>query len=796
MKENLRQNKVTKTNIINGTASRLLIITALLCISFIYSNIKPPAANAAPTGIIKSSEIRPGMRGYGLSVFNGNRIERFPIVVLGRLKNAIGESDMILIKVLGGYPVSHHTGIIAGMSGSPIYIDGRLAGAIGYGWSFSQEPIGGVTPIEHMLGTFPKYQTKALTHKNPDNREYTIEEPVFVGNDKYDRFIIQDIVNQENKSKPGTMVLSPVPSVLQVHGFGKKSLELIRKEFEPYGIMPVSIPGGYKSAYTGQVPHIQPGSPIGVTLVEGDLSIAGTGTVTYRNGDEILAFGHPMLQLGKTDLPLNAARIEAIIPSMNVPFKLSSSLGVVGTLTQDRLYAIAGSLHKKPDMIPMSVAVHDQARNWKKTFNVKMAKQPYFTPLIVSIVGAESLSSSSTNFAGSSGKVEYNLKFKNYPAIKFEDYIAGDFIQSDLYMQVMQYMRYLMTNEFDVPVLEKASMKITVFPDNRTARIQDVSTQYPQVRPGDSIEVAIRLRTLQGENIVKKVKVPIPADLKKGNVKIGVASGRMIRQLNRKMRYSRLTPTNVNQLLNMIRFDTRNNELAVQVMYPKRSIGYAGEKFSNLPGAIISAFASSPRSSVMVMADHYETRVPLDYNIEGIGVIQVGLSNDVPSSPDSASFEGVETEEVTPDDDPAMEEINKPDLLALRSEIVNEYGNVDTIMVAKNKKILHKDIKKNLPTGSFMASIASAHDYFLGNFNRTSITNGNITLAHKMDYPFMSSQPFIMSMIYDSDKNRIVFAESPSGLIMELLDGEAPGVLGRTEEVFLPVMTRDNQGNI
>jgi outer membrane protein assembly factor BamB len=807
------RHKKLKSKLASAALYMFFLAVISICLLLIMSS---PSESSPTPGIMPISEVREGMRGYGLTVYKGTKIERFPIEVIGKLETYVGESDLILIRVLGGYTVDQGIGVIAGMSGSPIYINDRLIGAIGYGWSFSKEPIGGVTPIEHMLREFTGTKADNSRPQKLSAREYNLNRSLTVDGTTFNRIIVDEKYIPANEKTPqGTMVMSPLSAMVQVSGFSQASMRLMREELEPYGIIPIAAPGANRRT-PPQNFKIEPGAAIGVTFVDGDLYMGGVGTVTYRRGDSILAFGHPMMQLGTTNLPLNAAYIEGIIPSMLVPFKMASSMGIVGTLRQDRLYAIAGELGPKPKMIPVKIEVIDTERNIRKNFNLRVLEQKYLTPLIMSFSGYESISSSATSLNDTSAHITYEMEIEGYPGISFEDYVAGRNIQEDTGRQIRSYLTELAHPGFEMPKISKLSMKIKIAPQNNSVFIKDISTQYRGVRPGDNVPVSVRMKTVDNQTITQEFKVPIPSDVERGNIKIIAASGRSIDQVRKRLRLQPNEPENFKQVVDRMQKRERNNELVIQAIYPRQTISFAGETINNLPRSKQLVFMSSPRSIVSQTPDSYVTRLRLPYNIEGFGDIDITLSGNVPSSQDSFSQSGgsSETNINTPVDAtgssfsfPAVSPTGRTSsrsmnlLRLMQSDIPAVSVDMNILSSAASaaaKKTPEKkdDKKTDTPTGSSVITLSTAQDYFSGTFENTSITNGNIMLGYKTQPMYESGQSFIMDVHHDSLTGKTYAVESPTGYLIELKDRGKPAIIGKTGESLVPCMTMDKAGNI
>lgn len=801
----LKQTTKTHSIFLTGRFGMYAVILMLFLLFTAAVNISAPHEVNADSHLT-SQHVREGMHGYGLSVFKGTTVERFPLVVMGRLKSSIAGRDMILVKVTGGYPVHQQTGIIAGMSGSPVYIDGKLIGAIGYGWPFNKEAIAGVTPIEAMLLDLPGNYEKEKPQKNDledlTHREYNLNSPVTAGGREYSKVVVSSSQNAAKfKHNSDTMVLTPVPSLLELQGFSSVTIDKFKDQLEQYGLHPVAVPSGNR-VQNQNIPQLKPGSAVGISFIEGDLFIGGNGTLTYRKGDTILAFGHPLMSLGKTSVPLNAAYIEGVLPSIYRPIKFSSSLGIVGTLVEDRAYAVSAELGKSPPMIPMVIDVIDHHRNQKRRLNLRCMDHPYFTPVLISMAGVESISAFASIMDKRSADISYEIHLKGYEKIQFTDYAAGTAIQHNAGGQMIHYMRTLADHSFEPLQFEKVYMKINLHEKMKAAYIEEVSTQLPRVSPGDELEVRIRLRTEGGETVIKQAYLKIPPDVNKGEIKIGVTGGNNSEQFDKKLDLLPLEPVNISQLVDKVRKQPRNNEILVKASFPKNTITYAGERLMSISKSKGAILHSSPRSSVGRSKDYYSTTLEMPYFINGEEFINIGVSERVPASQDGFdTVEGSGEDFDTPiESDTSFSSMsNKSGMNTLQSKLRHSLGfDTEMIMVSSEDGSPQQPTKskKENDTGSRAITWATPRDHFQGVFENTTISEGIITLGRNLERIYFSKNPFIFAAEYDPIEGKIYAAESPSGKLLQLEEGKEPVILGRTREILVTSIARDPSGII
>ncbi|MDP6439956.1 MAG: SpoIVB peptidase S55 domain-containing protein, partial [Candidatus Brocadiia bacterium] len=372
--------------------------------------------------IMRVADVRPGMKGYGLSTFEGTRIERFNVEVLGTLRSWHAQGTVVLIRMSGR--VVDEAGTIAGMSGSPIYIDGKLLGALAYGWSFCKIPLAGVTPIEEMWlageieraakpedqGARRAAYRRALGRDVRSLLDATLkargpEDPVLLA--AFSKMALplgmrrpgpvwsgSDLPGAVRAMLPsgGAAALSRLPLPLSVGGSGPGSLAALAPTLSASGLVPIQGGAGVREAGPGGPAgeiKLVPGVPVGAVFVTGDIDIAGMGTLTQVDGNQVLAFGHPMYgEGGRMNYPLGVARVQAVVPSAQHSFKISSTEKIVGSLTRDAETAIVGRLGVKAPMFPCTVKVkgtRDVTYRYQVAGQWEMA--PYWSFLVAALSG-------------------------------------------------------------------------------------------------------------------------------------------------------------------------------------------------------------------------------------------------------------------------------------------------------------------------------------------------------------------------------------------------------------------------
>src|SRR5712691_1044443 len=351
------------------------------------------------------NDIRPGMIGIGRTVFDGTHVEEFKANIVGVLENIIGPHRNLILAKLEGGPLAH-TGVIAGMSGSPVYIDGKLIGAVSYALgSFSKEPIAGITPIAEMT------DAASFGGTRPSAARVQVDFPLTRDSLTDARFTGATAVAGLGGAQLGTL-LRPIATPLAMSGFEPDVADLIGGAFQDQGFIPTG--GGAAGARAGEMPYEgppKPGDAIGVAFVTGDLQLGGTGTVTHLDGDHVYAFGHPMYNLGPTEFPMTRAYVYTVLPSLFSSAKLSATGDVIGTFLQDRATAIAGRLGPGPRTIPITISLESD-RAPKQTFHFGVVNDQLFGPLMTYASILNTLGSYERQFGSATFSVRGAAKVK------------------------------------------------------------------------------------------------------------------------------------------------------------------------------------------------------------------------------------------------------------------------------------------------------------------------------------------------------------------------------------------------
>ena len=488
-----------------------------------------PAEAPAVTRFFPLSEVRRGMRGVAYTVFEGVNPEPMEVEILGVLKDSLGPGqDMILARLHGVKP--EYTGVVAGMSGSPVYIDGRLAGALSYRiGQFSKEPIAGITPIESML------QVRDGDGGAVDGRAEEQRQNTGVLRGASGRTSAQEGGRLARGGGQPEMRAMETPLVFG--GFSPETVERFGDRFRAMGLTPVAGLGGADDKALQPEPLV-PGSAVSAVLVRGDLSMAGTCTVTYVDPKRLLACGHPITQNGPVAMPMTKANVLVSLASPLNAFKIINTTQTVGSFTEDRASAIMGRFGVTARMIPVEVEVTPPVEADRtgaaKTFHFEVLDNRQLTPSTMLVSVYQSLQVNNISDAEMSYRLTGEIDVKGMPAVRLEGLMA----QSELNpatinaaLLVNDRFSKVYENAQDQPMVTGMRLKAEAIPARMTATLESARLSTLEARPGDEVEVEATLHPYQAEAKLVRVKVKLPADLTPGPMRVMVSDGATLDRL-------------------------------------------------------------------------------------------------------------------------------------------------------------------------------------------------------------------------------------------------------------------------
>ncbi len=590
----------------------------------------------AQTAMLPLEEVRPGMVGVGRTVFQGSELEDFKVHVLGVMRNVIGPKRSLILARLEGGPLAK-TGVIAGMSGSPVYVDGRLMGAVSYSLGqFSTEPIAGITPIAEMIDATMMGGPARTTRPVAISAPFSPQQLIAVWSRDLNRS--QPFVTDPSQAllvsgasadlARVSAMLRPIAVPMTASGFDASVIDPLSPSLTAAGFVPMSASQTQTRVNATEDRPLRPGDAVGVGLLTGDFELGATGTVTHVDGDRVYAFGHPLYNLGPTQFPMTRAVVQVVLPSLMSSSKLASFGDVIGTIQQDRATAIAGRLGPGPSLIPVTITLNSD-RAPSKTFNFGVVRDFTFTPLLTYLSVANVLTSYERGAGPASYAIRGSASIKSQGDLSFEDIFTGEQPAGGAAAYVAGPLTALLKNTGEAVDVEKIALTIDASEDQRSARIERVWLDTTRPRSGQKAVVNVSLRSARGDEIVRQVPIEIPANLS-GSLQLIVAdAARTTADDRRDTRGADLQ--RVSQLVRTFNRARKNNRLYVRLTSPDSGAVVNGEPMAGLPPSVL-AVMEADRNSGSVGALRSMTRgeweVALDFAVTGSR--QLTLSLDQP----------------------------------------------------------------------------------------------------------------------------------------------------------------------
>ncbi len=540
-------------------------------------------------------QVKVGMKGIGKSVFKGTKVEDFNVEVLGVMKKAYLGHDMILVKCSGAD--LEHTGVIAGMSGSPVFIDGKLVGAVSMTYSFAKDPIAEVTPIRSML---------EVMHR-PDLPDEGMLNPKF------------DATGMAG-------ALQPIPTPLTVSGFDNRLCSDFSPRFEKHGLMLTPGSSEVSGADSSAAVEIEPGSAVGIALVRGDMSASAIGTVTWREGNRIVAFGHPMYMGGSVELPMIGGVIHAVMPSLEFSFKLFSPTAPIGVITQDRSTGIAGTIGPKVPMIPVRVSVKSEQDT--REFHYEVLNNKSLTGDLIPLVITSSLLNQQQQRFDLTIQADMTIKLKGYPVFHHRRWFTGPDAMRSAAGELAAPVDFLISNEFERVAIESLAIDLAVNPGQQLLTIYRVVADREHAKPGDKLHLSVVLDAYRGGQRTEELDVTIPKEAPDGPMSVLVTNTDSALQVSMYEAGEKIAPRTVRQMIKLIQEYGPENQLVVQGYAKRPGMVISGEKYPNLPPSMMRLLSNSREtgtSSETETSMLFEQRKTMDEIVAGEQVVWIDV---------------------------------------------------------------------------------------------------------------------------------------------------------------------------
>ncbi|MBN2318342.1 MAG: hypothetical protein JXR49_04660 [Acidobacteria bacterium] len=562
----------------------------------------------ANTEFFDINDLKPGMKGVGKTCFRGDRPEEFQVEILGVLRGFEAGADAVLARLSG--EMLDETGVFEGMSGSPVFIDGKLLGAVAFTYSYAKEAICGITPITQMVDSFKESPTPEIefhldtqidvfskaTISSPGIRNLSTGHAIFRG-------------DGETQLMPESLqshALVPIATPLSLGGFDAKTLQLFQPKFRVMGLSILQGVGGMRPEDSSgfmadpDTTALEPGSNIIIPLIRGDLEVSAGGTVTYIDGDKLYAFGHSLLELGFTDLPVHKARTMFIFPSLQSSFKILEMGEAVGSIRQDRGMGIFGRLGETTRMIPLKVRIKTSRRLYK-TFEYEMVQDRLLTPLLVNLAVYNSIAISERGQGVLTIDVQGKVRVKNEEAVEVYNRFSSDSGVADaISVSAALPVNYLLAFGYKNLDIEDIDLTITVQESDRSALLDSIRLNRTEAKAGDSLELEISCKKANGDTIQNVYPLQIPSNITPGPLHLLVADGTTLMSMDEQPEDEILVPRNLSHLIRLINNLRKNDHLYIRMFRRETGAVVKGEGLPGLPPSILSILGSERKVGAII----------------------------------------------------------------------------------------------------------------------------------------------------------------------------------------------------
>jgi hypothetical protein len=598
----------------------------LLSVFFVFfvilglGHAQTPAASQAiqtplsSTQIMKVDDVRPGMKGVGYTVFQGTKPETMGVEVLGVLRNMNGpKSDVVLVRLQG--EKAEFTGVVAGMSGSPVYIDGKLLGAIAYRiGQFSKEPIAGVTPIEQML------EINEFDRSVPESGATSAARAT----------------GASRTSTPGTEDSNPIQSYAQYlqpidapfvfNGFNEGAIKQFAPQLSAMGITPVM---GVGSASKEKQPEpLQPGSAVSAILVRGDMDVAATCTVTYMDKDHLLACGHPLMQYGMVDMPMTKANVVATLASPLNAFKIINTTEPVGAFVQDRHTGILGRFDREPKMIPVTLSIHGPSG--PREYHYEVLNNAKLTPVMMMTTVYNALMGMNQYGEETTYRMNGRIHVNGFSDVRLSNMFSPVDATPTAYAVATalgDHFGRIYDNPFEAPTVGGVTLEFDLEPERRSAVLESARTDVTEARPGDEITIEAVLRPYRGDRIVRRIPVRVPTSAPKGSLRILVSDAETLDR----SRHS--TPAmgrrmDLHSTIEVLNKEHLNDHLYVSLLEANPQATVEDKVMPAVPLSVMNVMEGMRATQEMVVFNESavnEASTPVGYVVSGSQIISVSI---------------------------------------------------------------------------------------------------------------------------------------------------------------------------
>jgi SpoIVB peptidase S55 len=619
----------------NNLATAVAVLVTLGAVFHSYATAGEPD----PKSYWDVGQIRPGMKGVGQTVMVGTKLEEFGAEVLGVMRDVSPGRDMVLCRLTGCN--LEHAGIIQGMSGSPIYIDGKLLGAVAFAWEFAKDPIAGVTPFSQMC-QYVRSNDRRIAAESKSRAGGKFHAASFGVPLLIDGLADEAPISPLSSSQPITVSgggiggMTPIVTPLAASGFGPRALNLLSDRLRPLGMAPMS--GGAAPERVvreeGDRP-LAPGSPLSIAMVMGDFDLSGIGTVTHVEGDRVYGFGHPMFSLGACEFPMMTGYIHTVYPRASVSMKMGSPLKVVGVIDTDVSTSVAGRIGPKPDMLPLSVRVKTSQFADAHTYRVQMVREPVLLPNLIMAVLTNAIDTEGNLPEELTAQLSATIRIKGFDPISVSDTFSGPRYTGPmgaaaLFSPLASMVNILVKNSMAPVRIESIDCDVQIEPGRKVAQIDTVRLVSETIEPGHDLKAIVTLKPFKGERETVELSIPIPADFPEGPCEAVFCDA--ANSIRRKLRNDPavLEPRDLNGVIQTIRIQTEPKRTAVyaHIPSPERGLSVQGQPLPNLPGSVRAVFASKREVPVSPIRTDMVRVAATGWVVEGMHSLRFMVAKD------------------------------------------------------------------------------------------------------------------------------------------------------------------------
>jgi hypothetical protein len=607
------------------------LAVAFLFSSFLYSQqpVPPMPALPKPETYWSVDDVKAGMKGQGKSVIKGVKVENFDAEVIGVLKNSSPGRDLILCR-LSGMNLDK-TGVVAGMSGSPIYVQGKLLGAVAYAWAFGKEPIAGVTPFSQMVRFAAAHERREVAKGKNKPARIGLAKPILVDGREYQDVTIADDYRDPQPAAADGIWMIPLKTPVMTTGMSPRSLAALREQFQQCGLVPMQ--GG---AVSSNIPaeerniSLAPGSALCIAMITGDFDMSGIGTVTHIEGKRVYGFGHPFMGLGGCDLPLMTGYTHAIFPRLSISFKMGSPMRTVGVINADTSTCIAGWLDRQPDMLPLTSTLLREPEGKAQTYQVKIARLRGMIGPLVQAALANSVDMEGNFPEEMSARIKARIEIDGHEPLILDDWFAGPMFVGDraaqmLYAPLGLLVQQLGANQFETLRCKSIDCTTEVQPGRRTADIETSELASDTLAPGETLKAVVTLRPFKGQRQRIALEVKLPTDLPEGNYTALIGDDLNNARMELRDNPHLAMPQNIEHQFQMLRLQLSAKRTNLVMRVPLSSgagVAMGGKTLPNLPPSMVQILSSSKRTNTQTIQTALVARSETSWVVQGADTLR------------------------------------------------------------------------------------------------------------------------------------------------------------------------------